>query len=426
MGLGRRLTGRNRAGNVPRMLILHRLASRLLVALLVAIVAPACASAAENEEVKVDLYVTVPADTAPDATVYLAGNLSQVGEWRADGVKLNRLENGEYHAQLKLPRGRSLEYKITRGSWETVEKGAGGEELHNRTLALEKDAVERVKVAAWRSDAPTTGATTQPRKSTVTGDVRVHADFRSKHLANGRRLLVYVPPDYEKNTSARYPVLYMHDGQNVFDDATSFAGEWRADETAEQLIRAGKIEPIIIVAIENAGGERADEYTPSAALGTGGRGDLYVRFVVEEVKPFIDKTYRTRADREHAGIAGSSLGGLVSLHAVKQRPDVFGRCAAVSPSLWWGLGTFLRDAERDASWAKGTRLWLDMGTRENDDPEKSKISVDEAAAFAAALEKSGLVPAKDFVWRPVEGAAHNEQAWADRFDEILVYLYGQP
>ena len=138
---GRRLTGRNRAGNVPRMLILHRLASRLLVALLVVIVAPACASAAENEEVKVDLYVTVPADTAPDATVYLAGNLSQVGEWRADGVKLNRLENGEYHAQLKLPRGRSLEYKITRGSWETVEKGAGGEELHNRTLALEKDAV---------------------------------------------------------------------------------------------------------------------------------------------------------------------------------------------------------------------------------------------------------------------------------------------
>jgi predicted alpha/beta superfamily hydrolase len=410
------------------MPIIQRVTRRLLLVLtqLCGIVAVGSCLAADNEVVKVDFYVTVPADTAPDATIYLAGNLGEVGGWKADGVALNRLDTGEYHAQLQLPRGRTLEYKVTRGSWETVEKGVAGEELHNRTLSLDADKLQRVQVAAWRSAVPTTSGAVAVRKSTVTGDVRVHEGFKSKHLVNSRRLLVYLPPEYEKDKSQRYPVLYMHDGQNLFDDATSFAGEWHADETAEALIKEGKIPPLIIVGIENAGGERVDEYTPVTSRGEGGRGALYAKFVVEEVKPFIDQAYRTRPDRASTGVGGSSLGGLISLYIVKQYPDVFGRCAAVSPSLWWNLGQFLAEAQADATWARGTRIWLDMGTKEDEENAiVSQMRINDCTDLARSLERAGLKPAQDFTWRKIEGAGHNEAAWAERFDDVLIYLYGQ-
>ena len=398
----------------------------LVVTQLCGIVAIGSCLAAENEVVKVDFYVTVPADTAPDATIYLAGNLDEIGGWKADGVALNRLDTGEYHAQLRLPRGRTLEYKVTRGSWDTVEKDAGGDELHNRTLALDGDKVQRLQVAAWRSAVPTTSGGAPVCKSTITGDVRVHEGFKSKHLVNGRRLLVYLPPDYEKSKSERYPVLYMHDGQNLFDDATSFAGEWHADETAEKLIREGKIPQLIIVGIENAGGDRVDEYTPVTSRGEGGRGALYAKFVVEEVKPFIDKTYRTKPDRASTGVGGSSLGGLISLYIVQQYPDVFGRCAAVSPSLWWNLGQFLAEAQKDATWARGTRIWLDMGTKEDEENVMvSQVRINDCTDFARSLQRAGLKPEQDFTWRKIEGAGHNEAAWAERFDEVLIYLYGR-
>ena len=397
----------------------------LAVAQLCGIVAASSCFAAEKEVVKVDFYVTVPADTAPDATIYLAGNLTELGGWRADGVALNRLDTGEYHAQLELPRGRTLEYKFTKGSWETVEKGTTGEELHNRTMELDGDKTQRVQVAAWRTAVPTTSGAVAERKSTVTGDVRVHEDFRSKHLVNSRRLLVYLPPDYEKKPNERYPVLYMQDGQNLFDDATSFAGEWHVDETTERLIKEGKIPPLIIVGIENAGGDRVDEYTPVSSRGEGGRGALYAKFVVEEVKPFIDKTYRTKSDRASTGIGGSSLGGLISLYIVKQYPSVFGRCAAVSPSLWWNLGQFLAEAQTDAAWARGARIWFDMGTKEDEQNVMvSQMRINDCIDFARSLERAGLKREQDFTWRKVDGAMHNEAAWADRFDEMLIYLYG--
>jgi predicted alpha/beta superfamily hydrolase len=375
---------------------------------------------AEKSQVKVEFYVSVPATTDPAETVYLVGNLPQAGNWQANGVAMKRLESGEHFLVLELPRGQTLEYKVTRGSWETVEKGAAGEELHNRTLELTKDTVERITVAGWRSDAAAVPTTMQA--STITGDVRVHDAFESKLLQNRRRLLVYLPPGYEKNPDARYPVLYMQDGQNLFDQATSFAGEWRADETADRLIAGGEIEPIIIVGIENTP-ERVSEYTPAAVVGNGGRGREYLRFVVEEVKPLIDRTYRTLPGREHTGIAGSSLGGLISLYAVQQYPGVFGRCGAVSPSLWWGTQQFLKEAREDAAWARGSRIWLDMGTAENDDPERAGEALEEAAELADVLQRSGLVRDRDFVWKPIDGGRHNEAAWADRLGQILIFLY---
>src|SRR5205814_28951 len=141
-----------------------------------------------------------------------------VGGWNAEGAPMIRAGDGTYKINLSLPKGQTLEYKITRGMWETVEKGAGGEEIDNRTLKLDGDTTEKITVESWADRPPATAPTTKPKpKSTLTGDVRYHEHFHSNPLNNDRRILVWLPPRYDADKSARYPVLYLHDGQNVFD-----------------------------------------------------------------------------------------------------------------------------------------------------------------------------------------------------------------
>ena len=182
-----------------------------------------------------------------------------------------------------------------------------------------------------------TAAAQQPH--TLTGDIRLHKTFHSKILNNDRDVIVYLPPGYKANKTKHYSVFYMHDGQNLFDGATSYipGQEWRVDETAQTLILAGKIEPLIIVGIYNTGKDRVNEYTAAedAKYKAGGKADLYGRFLIEELKPFIDTTYRTRPDAKHTGLGGSSLGGLVSLYLGLKYPNVFSRIAVVSPAVWW-------------------------------------------------------------------------------------------
>ena len=173
---------------------------------------------------------------------------------------------------------------------------------------------------------------------TLTGDIRAHKSFHSKILNNDREVIVYLPPGYDASKNKRYSVFYMHDGQNLFDGATSFipGQEWRVDETAERLIAAGKIEPLIVVGVYNTK-DRIDEYTPAAdaKYKLGGKADLYGRMLVEELKPFIDSQYRTKHDARHTGLMGSSLGGLASLYLALKYPQVFGRAGVVSPSVWF-------------------------------------------------------------------------------------------
>ena len=174
----------------------------------------------------------------------------------------------------------------------------------------------------------------------------------SKILGNERSILVWLPPQYQTDSAARYPVLYLHDGQNCFDAATSFAGEWRADETAGELIAAGKIAPIIMVAVANAGSAESmnTRRTRDASQDHGGKGELYAKFLIEELKPFIDSNYRTLSDRAHTAVAGSSLGGLISLYMGYKHGDVFSMCGVISPSLWWDDCSLLKEiqAERAA------------------------------------------------------------------------------
>ena len=260
---------------------------------------------------------------------------------------------------------------------------------------------------------------------TLTGDFRTHKKFHSQFLTNDRDVLVYLPPNYN-SSNARYPVLYLHDGQNLFDGATSFiAGqEWRVDETVETLIAARKIEPLIIVGVYNAGSERVNEYTPAEdpKYKTGGKADLYGRMLVEELKPFIDRTYRTRRSAKHTGLGGSSLGGLVSLYLGLKYPNVFGRVAVLSPSVWFANQHILGFVEK-LSKKPAVLVWLDVGTNEGRDPAEVQQTVNGARLLRTTLLKKGWKPGRDLSYLEAEGAQHNEAAWSLRVEPVLKFLF---
>jgi predicted alpha/beta superfamily hydrolase len=269
------------------------------------------------------------------------------------------------------------------------------------------------------------GSAVAQQPHTLSGDIRVHKNFHSKILNNDRDVLVYLPPGYEANKKAHYSVLYLHDGQNLFDGATSFipGQEWRVDETAQALISSGRIEPLIIVGIYNAGKDRINEYTPVAdAKYKGGKGDLYGRLLVEELKPFIDATYRTRKDAQHTGVGGSSLGGLISLYLALRYPNVFGRVAVVSPSVWFAENHIVNYVKALPKKPK-VRIWLDMGTKEGRDAEEARKSMNDARLLKDTLVRKGWKPGKDLLYSEAEGAEHNERAWAAQVESILTSLF---
>jgi enterochelin esterase-like enzyme len=250
------------------------------------------------------------------------------------------------------------------------------------------------------------------------GQLRKHERFRSRFLRNQRDLIVYVPPGYDQQPHRRFPVLYLHDGQNLFDRATAFAGQdWNVQGAADYLIQGGAIEPLIIVGIYNTGKSRIYEYTPTKVpkLG-GGRADRYAKFLMQEVMPFVQQQYRALPEPSQTGIGGSSLGGLVSLYIGLKYPQSFGKIAALSPSVWWNQRVILRLAAA-ANLHPRPSIWLDIGTREG-----PKI-VPDVEQFRDLLLKKGWRENQDLHYERVEGAEHNEAAWSQRVGPFLQFLY---
>src|SRR6202011_6187828 len=254
-------------------------------------------------------------------------------------------------------------------------------------------------------------------KHTLTGTIRRHRQFPSKILGNRRDVLVWLPQGYSRFSRKCHPVLYLQDGQNVFDAATSFAGvEWGVDETAQFLIGKKMIEPLIIVAIANTGEERVHEYAPTRGVidtsakqkkRSRGLARQYGHFLIEELKPYIDKKYRTKREAEFTGLGGSSLGGLVTLAMGILFPQVFPRLIVMSPSIWWDdfavyrlVGTIEQKSP--------LKIWLDTGTAEP--------GWERARELRDRLIEKGWRPDVDLSYLEVEGAGHSEAAWAARVE----------
>jgi predicted alpha/beta superfamily hydrolase len=247
--------------------------------------------------------------------------------------------------------------------------------------------------------------------------LEVHPDFHSQYLPDDRNVIVYLPPEYEKQ-DRRYPVMYMHDGQNLFDPETSFVHgrTWQFGEHADQLILAGEIEPLIVVGVYNTH-RRLEEYTHARdrRMG-GGEAPQYGRLLVEELKPQIDGLYRTLPDEDNTAMGGSSLGGLVTLFLGLEHAETFGKLAVMSPSIWWNHKSILGYVN-EYDGPPWPRIWLDVG-----DGEGRRVHADVDLLYQRLIT-NGWKPEVNVHYKLALGGTHDEAAWAARVGDMLRFLF---
>ncbi len=269
---------------------------------------------------------------------------------------------------------------------------------------------------------PVCSADDDHQKSTVVGTLNLHK-IEWPALKRTRTIRVWLPPGYDTDSNSRFSVLYMQDGQNCFDQTTSaFGHEWQIDETMTALILQKKIPPMIVVGIDNGGENRIKEYTYEIdPKHGGGDGAAYAEFLLSNVKTFIDKTYRTLSDRDHMFIGGSSLGGLISLEIARRHPNTFAGVMAMSPSIWWAKEVMIAQVEKDAGGLAGSKIWIDSGTKEGGptDKDDSQQMIDNIRRFDQALTAHCI---EHHLMIDDQHVTHNEQSWAARFPDAIVYL----
>ncbi|MGD0271028.1 MAG: alpha/beta hydrolase-fold protein [Candidatus Sulfotelmatobacter sp.] len=264
------------------------------------------------------------------------------------------------------------------------------------------------------------------RAGGATGDLRIH-EFPSRVFRNTRYLRIWLPPGYDDagNAGRHFPVLYLNDGQNLFESSTAFAGvEWQVDETADRLIREGAVPPMIFVGMDNTGKERIREYMPYRSMHPRMlrvQGRYYPDFLTKEVMPFVERNYRIATGPENTGLGGSSLGALIALYTAVARPGMIGRLLLESPSLWASGRQLVKESRSVRIWPE--RMFLAVGSSEAGSAERSRTVVDDVRELAAIMRRAVLSEGR---LRLVvkDGAGHNEAAWAERFPEALRFLYG--
>ena len=362
----------------------------------------------------VNFWLTsVPANTPAGATLYLAGSCNG---WTTDDPAYAFSYDpaaGSYY--LTLPPGRdTLDYKICRGSWPTIETDADNRAIPNRRYLFGQDPPEvSLQVLNWEDQ----GGCIPPRQHSASLNVHIISPaFAIPQLRRTRRVWVYLPPDYEASTR-RYPVLYLQDGQNVFDQYTSFAGEWGVDETLDALAASGHdLGGCLVVAVDNGAKHRLDEYSPwrNRRTGRGGEGVQYGEFLVNTLKPYIDHHYRTQPGREATGIAGSSMGGLLATYAALRYPAVFGRVGVFSPAYWFA-GQALLAYVAQQSPRSDTRWYFVCGTQE------SPTMVPLMTAVRDALHDAG-VPYTNLDFNTPPDGQHAEWFWRREFPAAYRWL----
>lgn len=374
-----------------------------------------CVSA---QAVPVTFVVRPPVALPAEVAIYVAGNFQnwQPGDaqWR-----LKPTDDGAYMLTADFVLDQGLQFKFTQGSWLTVEKGAGGEEIANRLHVVTAEASLEFQVASWASGQE------ERRADTITGHVET---ITVPGFLDDRRVWVYLPPGYGEQPDRHYPVLYMFDGQNVFNTATSFVGEWQVDESLERLIAAGEVAPLIVVAVDNGGDRRTEEYTPwgDRYHFYAGGGQDHLQSWVEVLLPYINSQYRTHPDPEHTGLAGSSLGGLMSLYGGFTYPETFGKVGAFSPTTHLSKGRLFEYCAEQPR--QPGQIYMDMGSREEGNfTDKNKDGTDDyieaVRRMSDVLSGRGFVGGWDLLVVEDEGAHHNEQAWSRRFPAAVAFLF---
>jgi predicted alpha/beta superfamily hydrolase len=344
-----------------------------------------------------------PVRNLPDSNLFIAGSFNG---WNPQdkNYRFQKNEKGNYFSEIKLEDG-NYEFKITRGGWDKVECKKGGADIQNRFLKLTSDTTINMTVEEWADNIEK-----KPGVSTASKNVHIiDTAFLIPQLNRTRRVLIYLPPDYAISKK-RYPVLYMHDGQNIFDDLTSFAGEWGVDETLDSISDHGG--EMIVVAIDHGGSKRINEYCPYDMEKFGkGEGDKYVDFLGKTLKPFVDKNYRTLKSKHNTFIAGSSMGGLISMYAVLKYPKLFGGAGIFSPAFWIGPEIF------DDIKAKGkkvnTRIYFYCGEQEG---ENMLPYTEKAFSEMRKVSNSKMV----CIIRP--DGKHSEWVWKEEFPLFYLWL----
>ncbi len=350
----------------------------------------------------------VPANTPAGDTLFLAGTINR---WHPGNPQfaLKRENSGEWIIDL-LPEKGPLEFKFTRGAWTRVEKGLETGSMPNRryTYPGGKDTVY-YSIESWEDMSEKKPTTLSPRVQVIA------RDFSMPQLGRTRRIWIYLPEAYQKEPHLHFPVLYLQDGQNIFDAATSFAGEWYVDESMDRLQQAG-VPGAIVVAIDNGGETRMNEYSPWNHPRFGeGEGAEYIRFIVETLKPFIDQHYRTLPGREFTGIMGSSMGRLISLYAVIEYQNIFGKAGIFSPSLWYSKEAF-RHVQTKGN-RHNPRLFLAAGQLEG------AHVIRDLNKLHQTLLKSGF--GESNIKKVVhEDGKHQEWYWAREFPAAYEWLFG--
>ncbi|HLP16791.1 MAG TPA: alpha/beta hydrolase-fold protein [Bacteroidota bacterium] len=364
-------------------------------------------SIASAHKPSLTIIVNAPASTPADAQLFIAGSDTSMGNWSPSSVRLTNEGGSRWVFRKNYEKGTALEFKITLGSWMSEALFNGPTIPGNIAVTVNADTTIVLSPSGWAGPAPkdVTGG--------ITGSVKYHKGIAGKNLLYARDLIVWLPPSYDHEPLRRYPVLYMHDGQNIIDPATSFAGaDWRVDEVADSLIRAGSIEELIIVGIYNTP-DRVKEYSDTPL------GKEYAGFVISTVKPMVDSLYRTKPDRSNTAVMGSSMGGLVSFLFAWHYSDVFSMAGCISPAFLVDDGKVLAEVKAYNEPKKDIRVFLDVGgagleTRLKPGYEK----------MIGLLTEKGFVKGRDLDDYYDAAGEHHEHAWAHRIWRALVFMFG--
>ncbi len=348
---------------------------------------------------------------------YFASNLNgwnpSVGEY-----KFQKSTEG-YELTIALPSTEIISYKITRGSWETVECTGTGGELPNRIIQTNKiknDTLIVIEVNHWKDEFANI-----PKLSTKSINVNIISnEFPLTKLGKTRRVWVYLPSNYNK-TKKRYPVLYMHDGQNLFDELTAPFGEWGVDECLDTMCKKLNFD-VIVVGIDNGKDERLSEYSPYDfkvkpdevnTWDVKGTGDLYLASLVSDLKPYIDSAYRTKSGVKSTHICGSSMGGLISLYAIMRYPEVFGTAGVFSPSFWTNMDSLKAEISRNKNEKWGGNVYMIAGELEGSRYTSNMTEISEL------IERKGK---RGIKVSSISMGQHKESFWRSMFPDYLRWL----